>query len=170
MSTSGVVIYYTGWGCKSPSPLEIHSIKWKFCVRFARFRFLQLFQECATGVKRDLPVRSHYSVKSSKVQFCLHDALHFLSASVVVFSFKRSFFFIHYFYSTAWLFVLLPVFLLLYLAGFFLLIDFLERTYGKYSYIAFSAVSSSWGSPCWVPSRNTDICLQACCHVTLTSC
>jgi hypothetical protein len=169
MFTSGVVIRYIGWGCQSPNPWKYTIFKWEFCVPCARFRFPWLFQECIIGVKRDLSVRSHYSFQSGTALFCLHDALYFLIASVVEFSFKGSFFLIPYFYSTAWLFVLLPVFLLLYLTGLFLLIDILERTCARYSYLAFSAVSS-WGSPCWVPSRNTDLCLQACCYVTLTIC
>ena len=57
-----------------------------------------IFQEGITGVKRDLAVRSHYSSKSSKANFCPQDAL---SASVVEFSFKGSsflhpFFFLFY--------------------------------------------------------------------------
>jgi hypothetical protein len=107
------------------------------------FDFRDVFQECITDVTRDLPVGSYYSLKSSTTSFRLRDALHFLSASVLEFSFKGSLFLIPYFYSTAWLFVLLPVFLLLFLAGLFLLIDILERTCGKYSYLAFSVVSSS---------------------------
>jgi hypothetical protein len=99
-----------------------------------------IFQEGITGVKRDLAVRSHYSSKSSKANFCPQDAL---SASVVEFSFKGSSFLHPFFYSIAWLFLLLSVFLLLYLDGLFLLIVIFKRTCGRYSYLAFSTASSS---------------------------
>ena len=32
MSPSGIVIHYTGWGCQSPNPQEIHCFEWEICV------------------------------------------------------------------------------------------------------------------------------------------
>jgi hypothetical protein len=54
MSTS-VVIHYIGWGCRSPNPQEIHCFKWEF-----GFRFVQFFQECNPGIKRELCVPENH--------------------------------------------------------------------------------------------------------------
>ena len=51
MSTSGMVIHYTGWGCQSPNLQEIHYFKWEFCVWFAWFKFVQHFLEHNASVK-----------------------------------------------------------------------------------------------------------------------
>jgi cytochrome b561 len=34
MSTSGIFIPYTGWGCQSPNTQEIHCFKWELYVPF----------------------------------------------------------------------------------------------------------------------------------------
>jgi hypothetical protein len=43
MSASGIVMHYKGWGCHSHNPQEIHCFKWKYCVWFAWFQFVQCF-------------------------------------------------------------------------------------------------------------------------------
>ena len=48
MSTNGIVIHYTGWGCVSHNQQEIHCFKQEFCIQFA-----QLFHGCNPGVKWD---------------------------------------------------------------------------------------------------------------------
>ena len=51
ISTIGVVIHHTGWGCKSPNPR-------KYNVLIGNYVFIlhNFFKEHVPGVKRDLPV------------------------------------------------------------------------------------------------------------------
>jgi hypothetical protein len=51
MSTIGVVIHCTEWGCQSPNPQEINNLSGHFV-----FHFHDVFQERNSGLKRDLPV------------------------------------------------------------------------------------------------------------------
>jgi len=63
MYTTGIVIHYIGWGCRSPNAKEILWFKWELCVRY-----VWLFQERSPGIKQDLPVQPIMSV--SNAQHC----------------------------------------------------------------------------------------------------
>ena len=65
MSTSGVFMYYRWWGCQSAKPWKYTVLNGNFVSDLGDFDFRDIFQECVIGVKRQLPVRSHYSFKSS---------------------------------------------------------------------------------------------------------
>jgi hypothetical protein len=51
-----MVIHYTGWGCQSLNPQDIHCFKWEVCVRFAWFWLVRCFSGTYPGINWDLPV------------------------------------------------------------------------------------------------------------------
>jgi hypothetical protein len=51
MSTSGIVIYYIGWGSQSPNPTKYTVLNGNFV-----FDLDDIFQEHNPGIQQDLPV------------------------------------------------------------------------------------------------------------------
>ena len=69
MSTSCVVIHYIGWGCQAPNTRKYTVINGNFVSDLRDFDFRDVFREFITGVKRDLPVHSHYSLSPAQLNF-----------------------------------------------------------------------------------------------------
>ena len=67
MSTVGVVFAHTGRSHQYPNLQEIQGFKWWFCVWFAPFWFMELFQEYNPGMKQDIPVLWFRMRKSGKL-------------------------------------------------------------------------------------------------------
>jgi hypothetical protein len=63
MSTSGIILQSTEWGCQTPNPPKIHCFKGEFCVQFVWY-----FQKQYPGIKQDLPVVILYIFKSYNIK------------------------------------------------------------------------------------------------------
>jgi hypothetical protein len=81
MSTSGIVIHYTGRGFPSANPWEI-VLNGNFV-----FDLHNIFQECKLGIKRDLPIQ--ITINNDHYKYEDLDAVDIVMLTYLLFIFKK---------------------------------------------------------------------------------